>query len=216
MNMFILLASLFLNTVYYVCVLSICVLIFPFACCIATIILVVSGAPVLFCQTRTGKDGRQFIMYKFRTMVLGAESIKKKLATKNEAHGPVFKIHHDPRFTKIGKFLAHTGLDELPQLWNVIIGDMSLIGPRPLPVSEADKLLPWQRKRLCIKPGIISPWILQGYHTMSFDAWMKSDIAYSKSKSFMYDVSLGVKVCVFLVRLFIRECRTVIQSNLTN
>lgn len=123
----------------------------------------------------------------------------------NEADGPVFKIHNDPRFTPFGKFLSHTGLDELPQLWNVLIGNMSLIGPRPLPVAEAKKLKTWQKARHAIKPGIISPWVFEGYHQRSFDEWMKSDIAYAKNKSFFVDGELFFKSIVFITRLLWRE-----------
>lgn len=184
----------------------------PLLLVISAVIYFSYGAPIIFYQKRVGKDGRLFDIYKFRTMSVDSEHRKKSLLRYNEADGPVFKIQNDPRFTKVGKFLAHTGMDELPQLWNVLMGDMALIGPRPLPVAEAEKLVSWQKKRHSIKPGIISPWILEGYHTMSFDAWMKSDIAYTKDKSFLNDVSLGAKACRFLILLFIRECKKLTQN----
>lgn len=160
---------------------------------------------LIFEQLRLGKNGKPFVMYKFRTMVINAEEQKKSLLHLNEADGPVFKIRDDPRYTKIGKFLAHTGLDELPQLWNVIKGDMALIGPRPLPIEEAAKLKPWQQKRHAIKPGIMSPWILEGYHSMKFDDWMKSDIVYIEQKSYWYDIRLSLRTFRFLVALFMKE-----------
>ena len=160
---------------------------------------------MFYSHLRIGKNGKPFRMYKFRTMVMNADTQKKGLRALNEADGPVFKIRNDPRYTRIGRFLAHTGLDELPQLYNILCGDMALFGPRPLPVEEAAKLKPWQQKRHAIKPGIMSPWILEGYHSMKFEDWMKSDIAYIKQKSFWYDCKLAVRASVFLLRLMAKE-----------
>jgi lipopolysaccharide/colanic/teichoic acid biosynthesis glycosyltransferase len=177
----------------------------PLCGVIALAILLDSGLPVIFRQKRTGRGNRPFIIYKFRTMRHKAEEKQKEVVLLNEADGPAFKIRDDPRFTRVGKFLAHTGLDELPQLFNVLRGDMAIIGPRPLPVAEARKLKHWQRARHGIKPGIISSWVLDGYHKQSFDAWMKSDIAYIQKKSFLYDLRLAGRTLVFLTRLFFRE-----------
>ncbi len=177
----------------------------PLMVVISVIIACADGLPVIFRQKRIGKHGQEFVIYKFRTMKRDSELRKKQLLRKNEANGPVFKIRNDPRFTVVGKFLAHTGLDELPQLFNVLKGDMAIIGPRPLPVDESKKLASWQRERLAINPGIISPWVLEGYHRQTFDAWMKSDIAYSKRKSLIYDVSLFFRTCGFLATLLWRE-----------
>ncbi len=138
-------------------------------------------------------------------MVVNAERLKPKLMRYNEAHGPVFKIHQDPRFTKIGKFLSHTGLDELPQLFNVLRGDMALIGPRPLPPEEAIKLKKWQQKRHTIKPGIVSPWVFEGYHSSSFDDWMESDIQYSKNKNLFTDLILTVRAISMFIKLIGKE-----------
>jgi len=168
-------------------------------------VVIGSGFPILFRQTRIGKNGKSFVMYKFRTMVVDAEKRQKKLQKKNEADGPVFKIHSDPRFTRVGRFLSHTGLDELTQIWNVLIGDMALIGPRPLPVYEAKKLTVWQKRRHQIKPGIISPWILYGYHSKPFRGWMKSDFDYMKKKSFTYDLKLCLQMIPYLWYLITRE-----------
>jgi len=167
--------------------------------------MLVNGLPVLFRQQRVGKNGKPFILYKFRTMSINAEKKQYMYNRLNEANGPVFKIHNDPRFTRVGKFLAHTGLDELPQLINVLRGEMALIGPRPLPVDEEKKLKIWQRARESVKPGIISPWILEGYHTQTFDAWMKSDLAYIKKKTFAYDLRLAVQTIVLLLQFFFKE-----------
>lgn len=164
-----------------------------------------SGFPIFFCQKRTGKDGIPFVMFKFRTMSPDAEKKQKIYKNKNEADGPVFKIHNDPRFTRMGKFLSHTGFDELPQLWNVLRGDMALFGPRPLPVDEAKHLFSWQKKRQVIKPGILSPWVLDGYHRRTFDEWMRDDCQYVQKKNFCYDVGLFFRSVLFMTKLLFRE-----------
>lgn len=182
----------------------------PFHLLISIIILLFYGRPVLFLQKRIGKNGKPFNIIKFRTMYVGAEKLQSRYKNLNEADGPVFKIHNDPRLTPVGRFLRHVGLDELPQLFNVLNGEMSLFGPRPLPVSEARKLALWQKKRHQIKPGIISPWIVNGYHSQSFNDWMKSDLLYISQKSFFFDVKLFYKSLVLLTRFFLREIFTVL------
>ncbi len=170
----------------------------------ALVLLVVSGRPVLFKQKRVGKRGKVFWMYKFRTMYVGAEEDRKKYIKKNEADGPVFKIKDDPRFTKIGKFLSHSGLDELPQLINVVKGEMTIIGPRPLPVYEEAKIdEKYKNKRRSILPGIISVWVLKGSHKhVDFEGWMKMDMDYIDRKSCFYDFKLftkAIKLAVVLI-----------------
>ena len=187
----------------FIIIIIICLL--PLFVFLAVLIVLASGLPILYSQKRIGKNGKPFMMYKFRTMHTNAESEQKKYQRQNEADGPVFKIHDDPRLTTIGKFLSHTGLDELPQLYNVICGDMALIGPRPLPVGEAYKLTKWQKERQNGKPGIISPWILEGYHKQSFDNWMKSDIVYIQKKSLPTDFIIVCRMCYFLIGLIIHE-----------
>jgi len=199
------LCSLITNILYGIFFLSVILLTLPFIILISIAILVSSGLPILYIHTRIGKKGKPFLMYKFRTMKQDADHMKRSLKKLNEADGPVFKIHNDPRFTKIGKFLSHTGLDELPQLLNVIQGDMSIVGPRPLPIAEACKLTKSQQKRYAIKPGIISPWILNGYHSKSFAEWMKSDVEYTKKKSILYDMSIFLKMIPYILKLFFHE-----------
>ena len=194
-----------MQILYWIFLISVFVIAAPLLVCIAVLVAVTSGLPVLFLQARVGKNGKLFTMYKFRTMVAGAERQQKKLRLRNEAHGPVFKLYDDPRYTRIGKFLAHTGLDELPQLYNVLRGDMAFLGPRPLPCAEEKKLTAWQKEREFIKPGIISPWILEGYHRTTFDAWMKSDIAYTKNKNFLYDLRLFLRMSRYMASLFRHE-----------
>jgi lipopolysaccharide/colanic/teichoic acid biosynthesis glycosyltransferase len=184
-----------------------CVVVFVPAAFISLVLLVFQGLPLLFRQERVGKDGVIFVMYKFRTMIVGAHNRQRSLIKYNEAHGPVFKMHNDPRFTSLGKFLAHTGFDELPQFINIIKGDMALVGPRPLPVAEAKKLSSWQQKRHTVKPGIISPWIFEGYHNTSFEAWMRSDIAYIQRKTPWGDLRLFIRACVELVRFTVQALR---------
>lgn len=181
----------------------------PLLIVISILNLLLSGSPVFFRQLRTGMSGKPFVLYKFRTMVVGAEKMQHKYLHLNEATSPAFKIHADPRFTPFGKFLSHTGLDELPQLLNVLKGDMSIFGPRPLPVFEAQKLTADQKRRHIIKPGIISPWIIEGYHKNTFASWMASDLAYIKNKSLWYDITLLFKAINFVIGLFIVEVKCV-------
>ncbi len=179
-------------------------LVLPLQFCIAIALAVLSGFPIIFRQKRVGKNGKRFVMYKFRTMVHSADRLQRQYQRQNESKGPVFKIHNDPRFTGVGRFLSHTGLDELPQLYNVIRGDMAFIGPRPLPVTEAKQLKPWMRERERVLPGIISPAVLTGRYHLDFDAWMRSDVAYVKSKSVRTDMVLFARCIPFIGRLFWR------------
>ncbi len=179
----------------------------PLLAIIGIAIVLTDGMPVLYIQRRTGYRGRTFVLYKFRTMVPNAEKLKKKYSFFNESQGPTFKMHRDPRFSNIGMFLSHTGLDELPQLWNVVRGEMAFIGPRPFPVREAAKLSSWMRKREDILPGIISPAILTGTYHKDFIAWMKSDVAYAREKGIRADTVLVVRMVPFLVGLILREVR---------
>jgi lipopolysaccharide/colanic/teichoic acid biosynthesis glycosyltransferase len=123
-------------------------------------------------------------------MVVEAEKRQRELMHLNQADGPVFKIWNDPRFTKFGKILAYTGFDELPQLINVIKGEMSLVGPRPLPVNEAKKVSKKYEKRFSVLPGITSNWIVAGSHKLSFDEWMELDLKYIKDFSLIEDISI--------------------------
>ncbi len=177
----------------------------PLQVFIAVLIVLFDGYPALFSQLRTGKNGVLFTIYKFRTMRLDAHKHQSKLRILNQADGPVFKIYKDPRFTNLGSFLSHSGLDELPQLWNVVNGSMALFGPRPLPVAEVNQLKPWQKKRHVIKPGIISPAILTGRYHEDFDAWMRSDCGYVTKKSISYDLMLTFLSIKFFCKLLHRE-----------
>jgi lipopolysaccharide/colanic/teichoic acid biosynthesis glycosyltransferase len=179
------------------------IIILPFIFILFLLIKITSKGKFLFKQKRAGKNKIIFTMYKIRTMVNNAEDLKSSLYHLNEADGPVFKIHNDPRYTKLGKFLSHTGLDEIPQLINIIKGEMDFVGPRPLPVSEAQQVLKKYQKRFSVLPGMTSPWILQGAHKLSFEEWMKSDLVYIKNKSLWYDtLVLGKSFLLILTFIF--------------
>lgn len=169
--------------------------------CLAAIIF--DGFPVFFWQIRAGKDKKPFWMLKFRTMKLGAEGEKNKIISLNEADGPVFKIKNDPRFTRFGRWLSWSGLDEIPQLLNIWRGEMALIGPRPLPVNEARKVPAKYASRFAVLPGITSTWVINGSHKLSFDEWMRMDCNYVKCKSFGLDVIILIKSAILIVHLFI-------------
>ena len=177
----------------------------PLMAVIALLVKLSSKGPVIFGQKRVGKNGEVFIMYKLRTMYVGAEKDRKKYKKLNESDGPVFKIKDDPRFVGIGKFLARTGLDELPQIINILKGEMSFVGPRPLPVYEYEKLKPWQKKRQQVLPGVTSSWVINGKHKISFDKWMKSDLEYVKNKSFIGDLRIIWQTFVLIVKLFFSQ-----------
>lgn len=153
-----------------------------------------SKGPVFFRQERVGLRGRKFYMYKFRTMVAEAEKLKSSIASKNEADGPVFKIKNDPRITPLGRILRKSGVDELPQLYNVMKGEMSLIGPRPPIFEEVKKYKRWQLRRLSVKPGITCTWqIIPHRNKVLFDNWVKLDLQYIDSWSFKQDMVLLFK-----------------------
>jgi exopolysaccharide biosynthesis polyprenyl glycosylphosphotransferase len=170
------------------------VLLSPIMLFIALCITVTSPGPVIFKQARVGLRGRQFYLYKFRTMVVNAEALRKQLEKQNEMDGPVFKIKSDPRITPIGKILRKTGLDELPQLFNVLKGEMSLIGPRPPLQSETRMYKRWQLRRLSVKPGITCSWqIIPDRNNVKFEHWMKLDLAYIDNWSPRLDFMLLLK-----------------------
>ncbi len=166
----------------------------PVLVLIALLIKIDSRGPILFRQARVGLRGRQFGLYKFRTMITNAENLKKDLEADNEADGPVFKIKDDPRVTRTGKFLRKTGLDELPQLFNVLKGEMSLIGPRPPLPSETIQYKRWQLRRLSVKPGLSCFWqIKPDRNNIKFEKWMELDLAYIDNWSLRLDFIILVK-----------------------
>lgn len=166
------------------------VLLSPLVLLAAVAIRITSAGPVFFLQRREGKHGRVFRMWKLRTMFDGAESMQGKLREFSEQDGPAFKLANDPRITPLGRWLRTTSIDEIPQLWNVLLGDMSLVGPRPLPVHESQACRSWQRRRLAVRPGITCIWQISGRSSVSFDEWIRMDLEYIKSRSTTRDVQL--------------------------
>ncbi len=153
----------------------------PVVVAVAAAIKLSSGGAVLFRQTRCGMNGRRFTLYKFRTMVEGAEELRHEVAHLNEMDGPVFKASNDPRVTGVGRFLRKFSLDELPQLWNVLKGDMSLVGPRPPIPEEVEHYQRWQRRRLAMRPGLTCLWQISGRNQLDFEQWMRLDLQYIDS-----------------------------------
>lgn len=149
-----------------------------------------SPGPVFFVQKRTGHKGKVFSMYKFRSMCTDAESRRQEYLDQNEADGPIFKMTHDPRVTRAGKFLRKTSIDELPQLLNVLGGSMSLVGPRPLPTYEQEQCSEYEAQRLLVKPGMTGLWQTNGRSDVSFDEMIAFDLQYIERQSFWMDVKI--------------------------
>jgi exopolysaccharide biosynthesis polyprenyl glycosylphosphotransferase len=170
------------------------ILLSPLLIVISILIKLSSPGPLIFKQSRVGLRGRQFNLFKFRTMIVNAEQLRKELESENEADGPVFKIKDDPRVTKIGKFLRRTGLDELPQLFNILKGEMSLIGPRPPLLEETKSYKRWQLRRLSVKPGLSCFWqIKPDRNNIKFEKWMELDLAYIDNWSLRLDFIILIK-----------------------
>lgn len=169
------------------------VLLLPLLPAIVALIMLDSPGPVLFRQTRVGLWGRYFTCFKFRSMVANAEALKTELSALNEATGPAFKIRQDPRITAIGAFLRRSSLDEVPQLFNVLRGQMSIVGPRPQIPTEVELYEPWHRRRLEVKPGITCLWQISGRSTIGFDEWMRLDLEYIRRRSLKLDLWILVQ-----------------------
>jgi len=162
----------------------------PLVAIFAVLIKLTSPGPVLFAQWREGHGGRLFRIYKLRTMRVDAHRHQTALRKLSEQDGPAFKMSRDPRTTWVGRLLRRTSLDELPQLWNVLMGDMSLVGPRPLPSRESRQCLPWQRERLLVVPGLTCIWQVEGRSTVTFVEWMRMDLQYVRRRSLLSDLRL--------------------------
>jgi exopolysaccharide biosynthesis polyprenyl glycosylphosphotransferase len=165
----------------------------PLFLLVAIAIKVDSRGPVFFRQLRRGRGGSAFSIVKFRTMCADAEQKRFELREFNEVGGPLFKIARDPRITRVGSFLRRTSIDELPQLWNVLRGDMSLVGPRPFVVHEADQIVGWAGRRLDITPGVTGPWQVMGRNDLSFDEMTTLDYVYVTNWSLWWDVKILIK-----------------------
>jgi lipopolysaccharide/colanic/teichoic acid biosynthesis glycosyltransferase len=165
----------------------------PVLLCIAAMIRVTSPGPVLFRQTRCGLGGRRFMLYKFRSMINNAEQMRAELHQLNELDGPVFKISDDPRITTVGRWLRRFSLDELPQLWNILRGDMSFVGPRPAVPEEVEQYEDWQRRRLRMRPGLTCTWVLEGRNHVDFNRWMQLDLTYIDNWSLWLDFKIFLR-----------------------
>lgn len=164
-------------------------ILWPLMLIVAVVIVLDSpGAGPIFAQTRVGRDGKEFTFYKFRSMCPNAEAKLEQLLPYNEMEGPTFKIKEDPRITRVGKFIRKTSIDELPQLWNILKGDMSIVGPRPGLPREVAQYDDYARQRLLIQPGLTCYWQIQPHRNdLSFDEWVELDIKYIKERSFKTD-----------------------------
>jgi len=154
---------------------------------------------IFFSQTRVGKDGKEFEMYKFRSMVIGAEQKLEKLLKHNEINGAMFKMKNDPRITRVGKLIRKTSIDELPQLWNVLKGDMSLVGPRPPLLREVAEYNMYHKQRLLVIPGCTGLWQVSGRNKLNFEEMVQLDLAYIKNKNIILDLKIIFKTFLLLL-----------------
>ena len=163
----------------------------PLMAVLAVLVKATSRGPIFYRWQVVGKDGRPFLGYKFRSMVANADELKKALADQNEMSGPVFKLAHDPRVTALGAWMRRYSLDELPQFYNVLKGDMSLVGPRPPLVSEYAGFTAYQKQKLAVKPGITCLWQVSGRNqVIDFDEWVGLDLEYIRNWSLMLDLKI--------------------------
>jgi lipopolysaccharide/colanic/teichoic acid biosynthesis glycosyltransferase len=169
------------------------VLLSPLLLAAAAAIRLTSKGPAIFKQRRAGLGGIPFTIYNFRTMCNDAEAKKKALRAQSEQDGPAFKMARDPRITRVGAFLRKTSIDELPQLFNVLKGDMSLVGPRPLPIDEQNAAETWQQRRLDVAPGLTCIWQITGRSTVSFAEWVRMDVTYMRRRTIFHDLAILLK-----------------------
>lgn len=174
-------------------------LVVPVALLCALAVRLDSPGPIVFAQMRTGQDGKPFNMYKFRTMVRNAEQLKRELAHLNVLEPPDFKIPGDPRITRVGRFLRSTSLDELPQIWNIVRGDMSFVGPRPTSFTPEQYDL-WHTRRLEARPGLTGLWQIRGRHQTEFDDRLRLDEQYIRNQSLRLDLTIMARTIPALMR----------------
>lgn len=175
------------------------VLLSPILAVLAAAIRITSPGEVLFRQTRCGLGGRRFTLYKLRSMVNNAEQLRAELHQLNELDGPAFKISDDPRITPVGRLLRRFSLDELPQLWNILRGDMSFVGPRPAIPDEVDQYEPWQRRRLRMRPGLTCIWVIEGRNNIDFHRWIQLDLAYIDNWSLWLDCKIFLRTIPIVI-----------------
>jgi len=180
----------FKRTMDIICSLMALIILSPIFLIVVIAIRIESKGLAIFSQERVGKDGKMFKMYKFRSMVANAEELKDRLCDKNEMCGPMFKMKEDPRVTKVGKFIRKTSIDELPQLVNVLKGEMSLVGPRPSLPKEVMEFEDWMMERLSVKPGLTCYWQISGRSDIKFEEWMELDVKYVEERNTLVDISL--------------------------
>jgi exopolysaccharide biosynthesis polyprenyl glycosylphosphotransferase len=156
--------------------------------------------PVFFKQVRVGKDGKEFYMYKFRSMVTNAEELLESLLPLNETTGAMFKMKNDPRVTKIGRFIRKTSIDELPQLWNVLKGEMSLVGPRPPLPREVAQYTEYDKQRLLVTPGCTGLWQVSGRNDLGFNEMVELDLKYIRERSILYDLKIILKTIKIMIK----------------
>jgi exopolysaccharide biosynthesis polyprenyl glycosylphosphotransferase len=177
------------------------ILLSPLLALIAVAIKMDSHGPVLFIQDRVGLRRKMFSMLKFRTMAVDAERRQAELEDHNEVNGGAFKIKNDPRTTRVGRLLRKLSLDELPQFWNVFRGDMSLVGPRPLPLRDVERFdSDWQKRRFSVKPGLTCLWQINGRHEIDFEHWMEMDLQYIDNWSLSLDFDILFKTLPAVLR----------------
>lgn len=186
------------RTIDLVCSVLGIVLLSPILIIVAIAIRIESKGNVIFSQERVGYRGKIFKMYKFRSMIVNAEELKERLSEQNEMSGPMFKMKNDPRVTKVGKLIRKTSIDELPQLLNIIKGDMSLVGPRPSLPKEVEEFEPWMMERLEVKPGLTCFWQISGRNDIGFLEWMKLDVKYVRERSILLDIKLIMRTIFVL------------------
>jgi exopolysaccharide biosynthesis polyprenyl glycosylphosphotransferase len=195
---------IFKRVIDFAASLALLILLAPVLVVTAILIKLTSSGPVFFAQERLGQNKRTFHIYKFRTMVTGAEKMLHELESLNEVSGPVFKMRNDPRITLVGKALRKLSIDELPQLFNVFKGDMSLVGPRPLPVRDYQLMAPacpdWQCYRFSVKPGITCLWQINGRNSIPFDQWMELDRQYIQNWSLWLDLQILFRTIPVILR----------------
>lgn len=175
------------------------VILAPVFLIIALAIRIEDGGYVLYGQDRNGLNGKVFHMYKFRSMCVNAEQMHQSLLEKNELDGPAFKLKNDPRVTKVGRFIRRTSLDELPQFINILKGEMSFVGPRPLPTYETEQCNEYQKQRMLVKPGLTCYWQCSGRNNISFDEWIELDLKYIKEASLWVDFKIMCKTVTSVI-----------------
>ena len=172
----------------------------PLLAAIAVLVRLSSRGPIFYRWRVVGRDGRYFTGYKFRTMVEDADRLKEELLPRNEMRGHAFKMKHDPRVTRIGRPLRRSSLDELPQLWSVLKGDMSLVGPRPALQVDYERFNAWQKRRVLVKPGITCIWQVSGRnHISDFDDWVRLDLEYIRNWSLWLDMTILLRTALVVI-----------------